>query len=170
MELFHHRCTIFLTSFRTTLQLECFAACNALLTYSNLRFNDLLCSSLSWTVLSLHAHPSGRYFRPFIDHFFCRRFPHSWSRHCVFQVSTLSISLRIAALCWLVSCCCRVLSVGEIPLDLTYYWSLWPVSLSPSVIHHVINAYTLSRLVINYTCNSNTFNLHSVCHFQFLTH
>jgi len=44
------------------------------------------------------------------------------------------------------------------------------VSLSPSVIHHVISAYTSSRLVINYACNFNTFNLHSVCNFQLLTH
>jgi len=110
-------------------------------------------------------------YRPFL----LQKVSHFWSRHCMFQHSTLSISLRIAALCCLVSCCCRVLSVGEVPLDLTYYWSdhcwqwlwdqslrsfLWPVcaipeishsvSLSPSVIHHVISAHTSSRLVTSY--------------------
>ena len=164
-EVVHHRRTLFSASIASHV-----VVVDILLTYSNLHFNDLLCSSLSWTVLSFHVHPSRHYLRPFIDRFFYRKLLISdrdvacfnfrpWASR--FALPRCVVSFPVVAGCF---------PSGKYLLDLTYYWSPWPVSLGLSVIHHVISAYTSSRLVTNHTCNFNTFNSRSVCNFRLLTH
>jgi len=124
---------------------------DVLLTYSNLHFNDLLCSSLSWTVLLLHAHPSGRYLRPFIDRFFCRELLISDRDVACFNFRPWAFRFALPRCIVSFSLVAGCFPSWKYILDLTYCWPPWPVSLSPSGIRHVISAFTSSRLFTNYT-------------------